>query len=188
MAFRRTIPWAGIRTFGPRGFRQCFITWMEAVAQITQGEVVAIDGKTLRRSYDRASQNRAIHMVSAWASDNGVVLGQTKTQDKSNEITAIPELLELLALAGCIVTIDALGCQKDIAGTIKAQGADYVLALKGNHSSLHDDVRLFFEAGLKAGFGAYAVDTHETLDADHGRIETSRYWTVADIDWLPHRT
>lgn len=171
----------------PEAFRECFVAWMDAVAELTQGEVVAIDGKTLRRSYDRAGDKSAIHMVSAWAADNGVVLGQYKTQEKSNEITAIPALLKLLALDGCVVTIDAMGCQKAIAGAIRAQNADYVLALKGNQSTLHDDVKRFFDTGLETNFHGYPVDTHHTVDADHGRIESRRYWTVSAIDWLEGR-
>ena len=168
----------------PAGFRQCFITWMEAVAHVTQGEVVAIDGKTLRRSYDRAGGKSAIHMVSAWAAENSVVLGQTKTEDKSNEITAIPALLDLLALEGCIVTIDAMGCQKAIAETIVDQDADYVLALKGNQGQLYDNVRLFFDTGVASGFGDIPVNIHKTVDADHGRIETRRIWATTALDGI----
>lgn len=172
----------------PEGFRQCFLRWMESVAQVTHGEVVAIDGKTLRRSYDRASGKSAIHMVSAWATANSVVLGQIKTEEKSNEITAIPELLQLLALDGCIVTIDAMGCQKEIAATIVGQQADYVLALKGNQGQLYENVRLFFDHGMETGFGRIPVDTHETLDADHGRIETRRYWITSALEGLVDRS
>ena len=123
------------RVFGrikPEQFQQCFLDWMQAVEVVTKGQVVPIDGKKLRRSHDKSNGQAAIHMVSAWASENRMVLGQVKVDDKSNEITAIPRLLELLDLSGCIVTIDAMGCQKDIAAQIVAQEADYVLALKGN--------------------------------------------------------
>ena len=120
----------------PEELQQCFLRWMQAVSEVTQGEVVAIDGKTLRRSFDRATGKSAIHMVSAWASANRLVLGQQKVDAKSNEITAIPALLQLLELKGCIVTIDAMGCQKAIAQTIIAQKADYVLTLKANHGLL----------------------------------------------------
>lgn len=168
----------------PEGFRQCCVRWMEAVAQVTQGEEVAIDGKTLRRSHDQANGQSAIHIVSAWAAANNVVLGQTKTEEKSNEITAIPELLRLLAVDGCIVTIDAMGCQKDIAATIVDQEADYVLALKGNQSQLHEDVKLFFDQGVTAGFGPIPVDTHEALDKDHSRIETRRHWMTSALEGL----
>src|ERR1700694_5710861 len=120
-----------LRLLEPVQFQACFLSWMQAVAAATQGEVVAIDGKRLRRSFDKGTAKRAIHMVSAWATENGVVLGQRKVDAKSNEITAIPELLALLALKGCIVTIDAMGCQRTIAQQIVEQHADYVLALKG---------------------------------------------------------
>src|SRR6266508_3317227 len=118
-----------LRLLDPVQFQACFLSWMQAVAEATQGEVVAIDGKRLRRSFDKGTAKRAIHMVSAWAMENGVVLGQRKVDAKSNEITAIPELLEVLALKGCIVMIDAMGCQCTIAQQIVAQQADYVLAL-----------------------------------------------------------
>lgn len=123
-------------------------------------------------------------MVSAWASKNGITLGQVKTEQKSNEITAIPELLELLELRGCIVTIDAMGCQKEIAKKIIGKGASYVLALKGNQGDLYKDVKLFFEDALKGGFQDFSFDYYETKEKNHGRIENRRYWTVSDIDWL----
>jgi predicted transposase YbfD/YdcC len=116
-----------------------------------------------------------------------MVLGQVKTKEKSNEIRAIPELLRVLALEGCIVTIDAMGCQKEIAKTIIAKGADYVFGLKGNQGTLHDDVELFFEDCRASGFKDTAYDYHETIDGDHGRIETRRYWTTSDIDWLTEK-
>jgi predicted transposase YbfD/YdcC len=120
----------------PARFQECFVGWMQAVAEVVAGQVVAIDGKTLRRSYDRRCAKAAIHMVSAWATQNRVVLGQLKTEEKSNEITAIPELLKVLDVKGCIVTIDAMGCQKAIARQIVEQEADYVLALKPNQGTL----------------------------------------------------
>lgn len=171
----------------PESFQGCFLSWMTEVAELTAGEVVAIDGKTLRRSYDRSASKSAIHMVSAWASGNGAVLGQLKTAEKSNEITAIPTLLALLELQGCIVTIDAMGCQKNIAQTIVEQEADYVLALKGNQGLLYEDVKLFLDNARQHRFKGINGDYYETLDADHGRIETRRYWTVSDIDWLEQR-
>src|SRR5881275_3615860 len=118
----------------------CFARWMQAVVEVAKGEVVALDGKTLRRSFDRAEGLGAIHMVSAWAKRNGVSLGQVKTDEKSNEITAIPVLLGLLELRGCIVTIDAMGCQREIAEEIRAQGADYVVAVKKNPKELHQAI------------------------------------------------
>ncbi len=120
----------------PDQFQRCFMEWVQAVAEVTQGEVVAIDGKTVRRSHDRTLGKQAIHMVNVWASANGLVLGQAKVDEKSNEITAIPKLLQLLELSGCIVTIDAMGCQKEIARQILEAGADYLLAVKENQSHL----------------------------------------------------
>src|SRR5512143_2137088 len=124
----------------PVAFAECFQNWIASVAQATAGRIVAMDGKTLRQSFDTASAKAAIHLVSAWASHQHVLLGQVKTEAKSNEITAIPQLLKLLELRGCIVTIDAMGCQKDIAQQIVAQEADYVLALKGNHPTAYEEV------------------------------------------------
>ena len=139
------------RFFGlldPEAFEACFSRWVSAVCEHVDGEVIAVDGKTIRRSYDRASNQAALHMVSAWASENGLALGQVKTADKSNEITAIPELLEVLNVSGCIVTIDAMGCQQDITEAITDAGADYVLALKGNQGELRADVEAIF-GGLR---------------------------------------
>lgn len=173
----------------PRQFQQCFINWIEAIRTFCAGQIVPIDGKTLCRSYDQAAGKGAIHMVSAWATRNALVLGQVKTDEKSNEITAIPALLKVLAINGCIVTIDAMGCQKEIAAQIVEQGADYVLALKGNQGILHDDVKLFFEDALAQGFpDEIAHDYAETTEGDHGRIEIRRCWTVADIDWLEQKS
>lgn len=165
-------------------FQECFIKWVQEVIELTGGEVVAIDGKRLRRSYDRESGKGAIHMVSAWASENQMVLGQVKTDEKSNEITAIPALLKLLDIKGCTVTIDAAGCQKNIARDIIECGADYVLALKGNQGALHQDVKDYFEYAQAKNFEGIKHQYVETLNADHGRIETRRYWIVSDIDWL----
>jgi hypothetical protein len=116
----------------PVAFRQCFINWVESLASLAEGSIVAVDGKTLRRSFDKAASRSAIHMVSAWARVAGLVIGQLKTEEKSNEITAIPQLLQTLYLKGCIVTIDAMGCQKEIVGIIRERGADYVLQVKSN--------------------------------------------------------
>jgi predicted transposase YbfD/YdcC len=168
----------------PEEFETCFVSWIRTVFKLTDAQTVAIDGKTLRRSYDRSSNKAAIHMVGAWAAQNGIALGQLKTEDKSNEITAIPELLKLLDLKGCIVTIDAMGCQKDIAHRIADQGADYVLALKGNQGTLHKDVELFFEDAQQCNFKDIPHDSFETTDGDHGRVEVRRYVTVSDLGWL----
>jgi predicted transposase YbfD/YdcC len=168
----------------PEEFQRCFLNWMRAVSDLTHGEVVAIDGKTLRRSFDRAADKGAIHMVSAWATANQVVLGQQKVDEKSNEITAIPALLRLLELEGCIVTIDAMGCQKEIARTIVEQGADYVLALKGNQGVMYHEVELFFTGARQHEFWNIPYRFHHTVDGEHGRIEERRYWLVSELDWL----
>jgi len=168
----------------PEELQGCFLNWMQAVSELTHGEVVAIDGKTLRRSFDRAAGKGAIHMVSAWATANRLVLGQQQVDEKSNEITAIPALLRLLELEGCIVTIDAMGCQKEIARTIVEQGADYVLALKGNQGSMHHEVELFFTGARQHEFWNIPYSFHHTVDGEHGRIEERRYWLVSELDWL----
>ena len=165
----------------PEELQQCFLRWMQAVSEVTHGEVVAIDGKTLRRSFDRATGKSAIHMVSAWASANRLVLGQQKVDEKSNEITAIPALLHLLELKGCIVTIDAMGCQKAIAQTIVEQEADYVLTLKANHGLLYEEVQQFFAWARQRQFVDVAHEYYHTLDGKHGRVEERRYWLVSDL-------
>ncbi len=161
----------------PQAFSECFLSWIAAIQQKSQGEVVAIDGKTLRRSFDKASGQAALHMVSAWASHNSLVLGQVAVPEKSNEITAIPALLKMLDLAGCIVTIDAMGTQKAIADQIQKQKADYVLALKGNHPNLCADVEAYLERCINEHWRDAQDEpiTHtifKSRDADHGRIET----------------
>ena len=133
----------------PCQFRQCFLDWVRSVYELTRGQVVAIDGKQSRRSFDRPTGKTAINMVSAWASENQMVLGQVKVDEKSNEITAIPALLEMLEVAGGIVTIDAMGCQTDIAAKIVAKEADYVLAVKGNQGNLHENLVQYFDWALK---------------------------------------
>jgi predicted transposase YbfD/YdcC len=171
----------------PAAFETCFLAWVQATVRATAGQVVAIDGKTLRRSHDRAAGKGPLHLVSAWAAANHVVLGQVATDEKSNEITAIPALLEALALAGCIVTIDAMGCQKEIAQTIRKRRADYVLALKDNHPLLAAEVASLFADALGANEGGYVVGYQETLAKGHGRIERRRCWTISDpavIAWL----
>jgi predicted transposase YbfD/YdcC len=162
-------------------FQACFLSWMQAVVEVTQGEVIAIDGKTLRRSFDKDTAKRAIHMVSAWATENGVVLGQRKVDAKSNEITAIPELLDLLALKGCIVTIDAIGCQRAIAQKIVEQGADYVLALKGNQPTLEQAVAHCFVTGPEADRHRTSCDYYEHSECGHGRVETRCYWITEEL-------
>jgi predicted transposase YbfD/YdcC len=171
------------RVFGrldPDQFHACFMKWIMAVSELTKGQVIAIDGKTLRRSHDKALGKEAIVMVSAWATANHLVLGQLKVDDKSNEITAIPDLLQALDISGCIVTTDALGTQKDVASLIVGGGGDYVLALKDNHPLLHEDVQLLFDDLEASRFRAYDYDTDRTVDKDHGRLETRECWTIAD--------
>ena len=164
-------------------FRGCFLAWVQAVSAVTRGQVIAIDGKTVRRSHDRTLGKKAIHMVSAWASENRLVLGQTKVAEKSNEITAIPELLALLDVSGCIVTIDAMGCQKEIARLIVEDSGDYVLALKENQGQLYQEVKeLFQDESLVAAEG----DFHETVNKGHGRLELRRCWTIADQECLSY--
>ncbi len=166
----------------PEQFRKSFIQWVQAVNEITGGQVVPIDGKKLRRSHDKALGKNAIHMVSAWALENSLVLGQVKVDDKSNEITAIPQLLNLLEVAGCIVTIDAMGCQKKIAEKIIEKGADYVLAVKKNQGNLFDDVTGLFDRAQEAGFEGSDYD--KTEDKGHGRIEIRECWTISGLeDW-----
>jgi len=167
-------------------FQSCFMEWVRAVSQLTQGQVIPIDGKTLRRSHDRTLGKRAVHMVSVWASANRLVLGQTKVAEKSNEITAIPELLRVLALSGCIVTIDAMGCQKEIAHMIVAQEADYVLALKENQGHLYQDVKEVFETAQEMGFEHIEYDFQETINKGHGRIETRRCFSTSDPGCLEY--
>ena len=172
----------------PTEFQNSFKLWIESVTERTRGQVVAIDGKTLRRSHDRANDKKAIHMISAWASSNQVVLGQLKTEEKSNEITAIPHLLKLLDISECIITIDAMGTQKKIAKTIIDKKGDYILALKENHKTLYSDTVLFFKKMGDIKKEGYAFDEHTTVDGGHGRIETRRYMMTSDIDWLQNKT
>ncbi|MGH7880643.1 MAG: ISAs1 family transposase, partial [Candidatus Binataceae bacterium] len=166
------------RRLDPDQFRAAFQRFMAAFSQACQG-VIAIDGKVLRRSFDRASGKSALHMVSAWGCEQRMILAQIATDEKSNEITAVPKLLELLSLKGTIVTVDALNCQRAIAQQIVDQGGDYALALKGNQGTLHADVSLYLDdPGRQAG------DTHTSVDGDHGRIETRTATITDDIAWL----
>lgn len=155
-------------------FQTCFTRWVSTICGSLVGQVVAIDGKTMRGSHHHRLGKKAIHMVSAFASDQGITLGQLKTEEKSNEITAIPELLAMLDLKGSIVTIDSMGCQTDIAEAITEQGADYVLALKGNHGKLHEQVGEFFEIAEQYEYKALDAKPDETCEKDHGRIESRR--------------
>lgn len=168
----------------PQQFQAGFISWVKAISHLTAGEVVAIDGKTLCGSVDPSNDRKAIHMVSAWASQNRLVLGQVKVDDKSNEITAIPELLRLLALPGCIVTLDAMGCQTEIAAQIVAQGADYVLALKQNQGHLYQEVARLFNDALTDPSRRIPFETAQTVEKGHGRIEKRQAWTISHPDYL----
>ena len=170
----------------PESFQSCFMDWVLTISQLTRGQVIAIDGKTAKGSHDRAHGKAPIHMVSAWASANHLVLGQTKVDDKSNEITAIPELLEVLELSGCIVTIDAMGCQKEIAQEIIDNGADYVLAVKENQGRLYGDVKDSFDCAHRTGFEDVEHDYYETVGKGHGRIETRRCWSISDREQLDY--
>lgn len=166
----------------PEELQSCFIKWMAAVEEATDGRVVAIDGKTLRHSYDKKKRKSAIHMVSAFAAGNGVVLGQRKINDKSNEITAIPTLLDLLDVKGCIITIDAMGCQEKIAAKIINKQADYVLAVKDNQPQLHGEITDFFQTARLYNFRGVRCDYFEEAHKGHGRVESRRYWISDMLD------
>lgn len=168
----------------PEQLQSAFLDWVRSVSQLTDDEVIAIDGKRVRRSYNEGKTKGAIHMVSAWASQNRLVLGQFKVEDKSNEITAIPLLLKVLDLQGCIVTMDAMGTQKGIAEQIVMQGGEYVLALKGNQGNLHEDVQQLFDWARKQNFENIEHDFYESLEASHGRIEKRRCWCLGQVGEL----
>ncbi len=170
----------------PEQFQRCFVAWVAALTGAPEG-VIAIDGKAVRRSGDKRKGKAPIHMVSAFAAQQRLVLGQVKVAEKSNEITAIPKLLELLAIEGTTVTIDAMGCQREIAQKIVEKKADYVLALKGNQGSLRQDVDLFVAEQKAVGFKDTKVSHHQSVDGDHGRIETRTTTVIHDIGWLRQR-
>jgi predicted transposase YbfD/YdcC len=171
----------------PQRFQQCFLSWTRALAQLTQGSLISLDGKTVKASFDRATASSPLHMLSAWCSENGgLVIGQTKTDSKSNEITAIPDLLHLLAIKGCIVTIDAMGCQTAIAGQIRDQGGDYLLALKGNHKKAYAAVKQYFHQHIEhQGGWRTAENFFDAFDDSHGRTVRRRVWTITDLVALP---
>ncbi len=169
------------RLLDPAQFRACFVAFMRRFAATCPAGMVTIDGKTLRRSFDRASGASPLHLVSAWACEQRLVLGQLAVDGKSNEITAVPQLLAMLALKGTLVTADALNCQRAIAAQVVERGGDYVLALKGNRGTLHDDVRTFLDDP------ATPVACHTETDAGHGRIEQRRASLTGDIAWLQER-
>jgi predicted transposase YbfD/YdcC len=169
----------------PAAFRLAFIAWMQALVGSTAGKLVAIDGKTARRSFDRAAETSPLHLVSAWVLENQLTLGQLRTEEKSNEITAIPVLLGMLDLRGAIVTLDAMGAQKEIAKTIVEKGADYILALKGNQGNLHAQVMKLFEDAGTERFESVHHTFHETRGKAHGRREVRRVWSTNDLSTLP---
>jgi predicted transposase YbfD/YdcC len=168
----------------PKELEKCFQEWVQSLVEKLDVEVVAIDGKTHRGSYDRASGLKSLHTVSAWASENRLVLGQTKVSSKSNEITAIPALLDLIDVSGCIVTIDAMGTQKLIAQKITDANADYVLCLKDNHPTLHQQVKNWFETAQSQGFKGIDVSISKRVEKGHNRIETRKVFTVP-VSLLP---
>lgn len=180
----------------PKAFGQCFVNWTQSLRQALAQEIVALDGKALRRALDTDQSLK--YVVSAWAESNELVLGQWKVADKSNEITAVPELLRVLELSGCIVTVDAMGCQKKIAKEIHEADADYVLAFKGDQETVHDEVQACLDAallerttprpsGAKLSPGAASLAQWETVEKDHGRIETRRYYQSAELNWFADR-
>ena len=174
----------------PQRFQECFLSWTRAVAQFTEGTLISLDGKTVKASFDRATTTSPLHMVSAWCSEQGgLVLGQRKTDTKSNEITAIPELLQLLAIKGCIVTIDAMGCQTAIARQIQAQGGDYLLALKSNHKKASAAVKRYFHQHIEHHLAwRTAENFFDAFDDSHGRTVRRRVWTITDLFPLPELT
>jgi predicted transposase YbfD/YdcC len=171
----------------PDEFQRCFLRWVEALHEATERQVVAIDGKTLRRSFDRAKGKSALHLVHAWATANHLLLGQVAVDEKSNEITAIPKLLKMLGLSGAIVTIDAMGCQKEIARTIRERKADYLLALKANHEHLFGQVVAFFNGACGHGRKGGGIRYHREWSRGHGRDECRRCWATSDLSWLGGR-
>ena len=170
----------------PEQFGRCFLAWVQSAVALTDGSVIACDGKMVRRSHDRGAGKAAVHMVSAWASANRLVLGQVAVDEKSNEITAIPALLNLLMLKGCIVTIDAMGCQTAIAARIVDKEADYVLALKENQDTLYHEVVHLFADAEETGGADYTTDHARTVDGGHGRVEIRRYRTISDPVTIAH--
>ena len=165
-------------------FQICFMDWIEAVEELTQGQVIAVDGKTLRRSHDRSQGKKALQMVSAWAAENAVVLGQRKVDGESNEITAVPELLDVLEIAGCIVTLDAIHCQTETVEAILEKRADYVLPVKENQPRLLEALQRLFDDPEEMHW--VECDFFRTVEQGHGRIETRECWTTSDPEYLEY--
>ena len=178
---------AVFKAIKPGEFERCLLRWITSLHEVTAGQVVAIDGKTLRQSFDKATAKSAIHMVSAWATVNRLSLGQVVVEEKSNEITAIPRLLELLEISGALVTIDAMGCQTEIAEKIVERKADYVLAVKGNQPTLHAGIAAFYLDHLNDDFARVKVSRHETIEHGHGRDEHRTYYVCDMPEDLPDR-
>jgi predicted transposase YbfD/YdcC len=177
--FARVFAWINLKQF-----QECFLCWVKSISKITDNQIVAIDGKTLRHSYDEADEKAAIHMVSAWATSQKLVLGQVKVGEKSNEITAIPELLKVLDLNGCIVTIDAMGCQREIVKLIKERGGDYVITLKKNQGSLYSRVEDVFKQAVLIKYQGFEHNVYQSREVGHGRREIRHYTTLSDIKTL----
>lgn len=169
-------------------FNSAFISWSNELSDKSKGRIIAIDGKTSRRSHDREIKKKAIHIVNAWVDENDLILGQLKTSEKSNEITAIPELLDLLFIKGAIITIDAMGTQKKIAEKIIEKEAEYVLALKGNQGTFNKEVKEYFEEAMLNNFKDIEVSKKVTLEKGHGRIEKREYYQTSDINWFEDKS
>jgi predicted transposase YbfD/YdcC len=173
-------------TLDARAFQTCFVAWVAARTN-TPAEIINFDGKTSRRSYQKKGSKEAIHMVSAFAARQRIVLGQVKVGEKSNEIVAIPALLDMMSIEGAVVTIDAMGCQRDIANKILEKKADYILALKGNQGTLREDIEVFVDEQKALQYKDTTISRQQTVDADHGRIETRDYTVIHDVGWLQER-
>ena len=169
----------------PKQFQECFLSWVNSITKKLELEVIAIDGKTMKQSYDRNQSQKPLHIVSAWSASHQLVLGQKKINNKSNEVTAIPALLELLEIEESIITIDAMGCQKEIAALIIKKKGDYLLALKGNQKLLHKDVKNWFELARKEKFAGREHSYYQQIEAGHHRVEKRQIWTVAVSELLP---
>ncbi len=168
----------------PEGFERCFVAWTQALRPSSQGQFLALDGKALRGSFAEGWNRTPIHLVSAYASDHRLILGQLKVESKENEIVALPKLLALLDLRQTTVTIDAMGCQKEIARQIVAAKGHYVLALKGNQSALHDQVKTLLDEAILENFQGLRHDYYEATEGDHGRIETRKVWVCNELQWV----
>lgn len=176
--------WRIFRHLDAKQFERCFASWIASVCDVTSGQVIAIDGKLCRRSHDNGIGRGAIDLVSAWSTENSLTLAQVKVDEKSNEIVAIPELLKMLDFAGCIISIDAIGCQTAIAQTITEEDGDYLFALKENQGILFEDIELLFDDLEESDYRAYPYDSDRQVDGDHGRIEVRHCWTISDPSLL----